>query len=182
MMNLHFCAAPCNVYAFLTSEAYPDAFVPFLPKAPNVPDFTECMDENNRATVRATHVHAKKTRADIVTMNTTLADIFLEAMLEQVRASFQQRRLREPNIIFVDHFLWFVNQYGKTTAKDCKANWQCMAAGWHPADGFNALILCLFTGAAYTSSAGYKMNNGDVINIGLHLIKQCSMYAEEYKV
>jgi hypothetical protein len=180
-MNLLFCAAPRDVYAFLTSEAYPDAFAPFPPKAPNVPNFTRCTDKNNRATVRATHACAKKTRANIVTINTALANVFLEAMSVQVHASFQQRRLRKPNIIFVDLFLWFIKQYGKTTAKDCEANRQCMAANQHPADGFDALILRLFTGAAYASSAGYKMNNVNIIDIGLHLIKRCGMYAEEYK-
>jgi hypothetical protein len=38
-------------------------------------------------------------------MNTALTKIFLEAMSSQVRASFQQRRLREPNIAFVNLFL-----------------------------------------------------------------------------
>jgi hypothetical protein len=46
-------------------------------------------------------------------MNTALANVFLEAMSSQVRTSFQQRHLGEPNIVFVDLFLWFVEQYGK---------------------------------------------------------------------
>ncbi len=100
-------------------------------------------------------------------MNTALADIFLEAMSSQVRASFQQRHLCKPNIIFVDLFLWFVNQYGKTTAKDCKANRQRMAADWHPSNGYDALILRLFTRAAYASSTGFKMNVVNIVDIGL---------------
>jgi hypothetical protein len=151
-MNLLFCAAPCNVYAFLTTKVYPSAFAPFPPVVPNMPDYTACVTDNGRATVRVTHAQDKKMQADIVTMNTALADVFLEAMLSQVHASFQQQCLRKPNIVFVNLFLWFINQYGKTTAKNGKANRQCMAADWHPANGFNALILCLFTGAAYASS------------------------------
>ncbi len=114
-------------------------------------------------------------------MNTTPADFFLQAMSSQVRASFQQWCLCEPNIIFVDLFLWFVNQYGKMTAKDCEANWQCMATNWRPANGFDALILLLFTGAAYVSSVGYRMNDVDIINIGLRIIKRCGMCGKEYK-
>jgi hypothetical protein len=114
-------------------------------------------------------------------MNTTLADVFLETMSAQVCASFQQPRLRKPNIVFVNLFLWSVKQYGKTTAKDCKANRQSMAADWHPAEGFDTLILCLFTGAAFASSAGCKMNDVDIVDIGLCIIKQCGMYGEEYK-
>ncbi len=127
------------------------------------------------------HACNKKTRADIVMMNTTLADVFLDVMSSQVRASFQQRCLRKPNIVFVDLFLWFVKQYRKTTAGDCKANRQCISADWHPADRFDALILCLFTGTAYASSAGCKMNNVDIADIGLRIIKQCGMYSKEYK-
>jgi hypothetical protein len=170
-MNLLFCVAPCDVYAFLTTEAYPDAFALFPLKVPNVPNYTACVDDNSHATVRAMHAQNKKTGSDIITMNTTLANVFLEAMSSQVHASFRQQCLHEPNIIFVHLFLWSVNQYGKTTAKDCKANRQHMAINWHPADGFDALILCLFTRAAYTSSAGFKMNNVDIVNIGLCIIK-----------
>ncbi len=121
-MNLLLCAAPRDVYAFLTTEAYPDTFAPFPPKVADVPDYTACTNNNDRTMAKATYARDKKTRADIVTMNTALANVFLEAMLAQVHASFQQRRLREPNIVFVDLFLWFVKQYGTTTAKDCKAN------------------------------------------------------------
>jgi hypothetical protein len=182
-MNLLFCAAPCdgNVYAFLSSEAYPDAFAPFPPEVPDMPEFTACVNDNDRATVRAMHARNKKTRVDIVTMNTTLANVFLEAMSSQVRASFQQHCLCEPNIIFVDLFLWFVEQYGKMTAEDCEVNCQRMATNWHPANGFDALILRLFTSATYASSAGFKMNDVNIVNIRLHIIKRCGMYSEEYK-
>jgi hypothetical protein len=45
----------------------------------------------------------------------------------------------------------------------------------------NTLILCLFTGAVYASSAGFRMNDVNIINIGLRIIKQCGMYGKEYK-
>jgi hypothetical protein len=180
-MNLLFCAAPCNVYAFLTTEAYPNTFAPFPPKVADVPDYTACTNNNDRAMAKATHARDKKTRADIVTMNTALTNVFLKAMLAQVRASFQQCCLRKPNIVFVDLFLWFVKQYGTTTAEDRKANQQCMATNWHLAKGFDALILRLFTGAAFASSAGCKMNDVNIVDIGLCIIKQWSMYGKEYK-
>jgi hypothetical protein len=144
-MNLLFCTAPPDVHAFLTAEAYPAAFAPSLPIMPDVPDCTACT-----ATVKATHEIYKKTRVDIVTMNTALADVFLKALSSQVHASFLQQRLCKPNIVFANMFLWFVDHYGKTTVEDCKANRQQMAANWHPADGFNTLVLLLFTGAAFT--------------------------------
>jgi len=51
----------------------------------------------------------KKTWADNVTMNTALANIFLEALSLQVHASFLQWHLCEPNIVFVNMFMWFVD-------------------------------------------------------------------------
>jgi hypothetical protein len=120
-------------------------------------------------------------RADITTMNTALANVFLEAMLSQVHASFQQGHLCKINIVFVDLFLWVINQYGKTTAGDCEVHRQRMAADWHPANGFDALILHLFTGDVYASSAGFKMSNVDIVDIGLRIIMQCGMYGKEYK-
>ena len=46
-----------------------------------------------------------------------------------------------------------------------------MAADWHPADEFDALILHLFTRAAYASSAGFRMNSINIVDIGLRIIK-----------
>jgi hypothetical protein len=83
-MNLLFCAAPCNVYPLLTTEAHPDAFLPFLPEVLDMPNYTACVENNGCTTVRATHAQDKKTQVDIVKMNTALADIFFEAMLSQV--------------------------------------------------------------------------------------------------
>jgi hypothetical protein len=180
-MNLLFCAAPKDVYTFLTKEAYPTAFAPFPPMVLDVPNFSTCNDKNKRNTTRSTHALAKKTQADIITMNIALANIFLECLSSQVRASFQQQRLCKPNLIFINMFLWFVNHYGKTTSVNREANRQHMAVDWHPSYGFDHFVLRLFTGAAFTSSAGYPMNDIDIINIGLHVIKRCSMYTKEYK-
>jgi hypothetical protein len=127
------------------------------------------------------HAINKKTRADIITMNTALTNVFLEALSLQVRASFLQQRLHKPNIIFVDMFVWFVGYYGKTTAEDCEANHQRMAADWHLANNFNTLVLHLFTGVAFAGFANFTMANRNIAVIGLGIIKRCSMYAKEYK-
>jgi hypothetical protein len=92
-MNLLFCAAPPDVYAFLTAEAFPAAFAPFLPIMPDVPNYTVCINDDKCTTVKAMHAIDKKTGADIVTMNTTLTDIFLKALSSQVHASFLQWHL-----------------------------------------------------------------------------------------
>ncbi len=180
-MNLLFCAAPKNVYPFLTKEVYPTAFAPIPPMVLEVPNFSTCNYKYDRTTARTTHALAKKLQVDIITMNIALADIFLECHSSQVGASFQQQHLCKPNLVFIDMFLWFVSHYGKTRSEDREANRQRMAVDWHPSDRFDHLVLQLFTGAAFASSAGYLMNKIDVIDIGLHVNKRCSMYTKEYK-
>jgi hypothetical protein len=56
-----------------------------------------------------------------------------------------------------------------------------MAANWHPSDGFEPLATRLFIGASYASVARYPMDDRDIIDIGLHIIKCCGMYSEENK-
>ena len=72
-------------------------------------------------------------------------------------------------------------KYGHTTTKDRKANRQRMATTWHPSEGFEPLATHLFISASYASAACYLMDNRDVIDIGLHIIKRCGMYTKEYK-
>ncbi len=166
----------------ITAEAYPDRrFAPLPPVVNDVLDFTLCTDKNERATLKIRHAIDMKTRADIITMNAALTNVFLSLLSTGVRASYQQQCLQQPNIIFVELFDWFVAQYGTTTAKDRDANRQRMAADWHPADGFDALTLRLFTGAAYGDACRYPISNRDVIDIGIRVIKRCGLYSEEYK-
>ena len=180
-MNLHFCACPCPIYGFFTADAYPDAFAPIPPAVDEVPNYTNCSDENDRAATRAKHALNRKTRADIIIMNAALIDVFLNAVSVEVRAAFQQWRLREPNIVFVDMFEWFAQHYGTLTAEDRDANCQRMATNWHSGDGFDALTLRLFTGVAYANATGYPIVNRNIVDIVIHVIKQCGLYTEEYK-
>jgi hypothetical protein len=56
-----------------------------------------------------------------------------------------------------------------------------MAATWHPSNGFEPLATHHFIGTFYASAARYPMDDHDVIDISLRLIKNCGKYAEEYK-
>ena len=77
---------------------------------PDVPDYTACTNANKRATVKAMHPVDKKTRVDIVTMNTALAKVCLKALSLQVHTSFLQQHLCKLNIVLVNMFVWFVVQ------------------------------------------------------------------------
>ncbi len=56
-----------------------------------------------------------------------------------------------------------------------------MATTWHRSEDFEPLAMRLFIGASYASAACYLMDDCDVIDIGLRIIKHCGMYAKEYK-
>jgi hypothetical protein len=181
-MNLLFCACPCSIYPFFTADAYPDAtYAPIPPVVPDVPDYSTCTNENERATTKACHAILATTRADIITMNAALVDVFLTLISSGVHASFEQIRLREPNIIFVDKIDWFVEKYGTTTPEDRDANRSRMAADWHPSEGFDALTIRLFKGGAYSNACDYPIPLRDIIDIGIRVIKWSGLYNEEYK-
>ena len=65
--------------------------------------------------------------------------------------------------------------------EDCEDNRQQMAADWHASDGFEPLATHLFVGASYASASCFPMDDRDVIDISLRIIKRCGMYSEEYK-
>jgi hypothetical protein len=46
-----------------------------------------------------------------------------------------------------------------------------MATTWHPSEGFEPFATRLLFGASYTSTAHYPMNDHDVIDISLRIIK-----------
>jgi hypothetical protein len=175
-----FCAASPSLYSFFTTEAYPSTFFPFPPEVDAVPDFSTCNSDNERETLKATNARDQKTRADIVT-NAALSDVFLMNLPKAIHQTYEPICMKQPNTVFLHMFNWFIEKYGKTTTEDRKDNRQRMAADWHPSDGFEPLATRLFVGASYTSASRYPMDDRDVIDIGLRVIKRCGMYSEEYK-
>jgi hypothetical protein len=180
-MNMLFYAAAPDLYAFFTKEAYPKKFFPFPKEVEEVPDFKNCTDDNQHETLRLTHALARKTRADIITMNAALSDVFLVNLPKLIRNGYNPIHMGSPNTVFLHMFQWFIKKYGVTTAEEQVENRQQMAADWQPADGFEQLVTRLFLGASYASAARYPMEERDIIDMGLPVIKCCGMYAEEYK-
>ena len=76
-MNMLFCAASPGLYSFFTNETYPTNYYLFPAEVDSIPDFSACNSNNERETLKATNARDQKTRADIVTMNATLSDVFL---------------------------------------------------------------------------------------------------------
>ncbi len=176
-----FCAASPSLYSFFTTKPYPSTFFPFPPEVDAVPDFSTCNSDNERETLKAVNARDRKTRADIVTMNATLSNVFLANLPKAIRQTYEPIRMKQPNTVFLHMFNWFIEKYGKTATEDREDNRQRMTADWHPSDGFEPLTTRLFVGASYVSASRYLMDDRDVIDIGLRVIKRCGMYSEEYK-
>ena len=88
-MNMLFCAASPGLYSFFTNEAYPTSFFSFPPENDAIPDFTACTSDNKQESLKATHTRDQKTRADIVTMNLALADVFLTNLPKAIREKYE---------------------------------------------------------------------------------------------
>jgi hypothetical protein len=123
-MNMLFCATVPDLFAFFTKEAYPNEFFPFPKEVEEVPDFTNCTDDNQRETLKLTHALARKTRADIITMNAALSDVFLANLPKLIRNGYDSIRMGSPNTVFLHMFQWFIKKYGITAAEEREENWQ----------------------------------------------------------
>ena len=153
------------------NKTYPSDYFLFPDKVNSIPEFSACNSDNERKTLTATNARDRKTRADIVTMNATLSNVFLANLPKAIRETYEPICMKQPNTVFLHMFDWFIKKYGKTTTKDCEENRQRMAADWHPSDGFEPLATCLFIGASNKSATRYPMEIHDVIDIGLCIIK-----------
>jgi len=180
-MNMLFFAASPGLYSFFMNDAYHTDYFLFPNEVHSVLDFSACISDNECETLNATNTRNQKTRADIVTMNAALFDVFLTNLPKAIHETYEPIRMKQPNTVFLHIFDWFITKYGKTTTKDREENRQQMAADWHPSNDFEPLVTRLFIGASYESAARPPMDNRDVIDIGLCVISRCRMYSEEYK-
>jgi hypothetical protein len=88
-MNMLFCAESPGLYSFFTTKAYPASFFLFPVEVDAIPDFSACTTDNERKTLKATNARDRKTRADIVTMNAALFDIFLANLPKVTRKTYE---------------------------------------------------------------------------------------------
>jgi hypothetical protein len=123
-MNMLFCAAAPELYALFTKEAYPSTFFLFLKEVEEVPDFNNCTDNNQHEMLKSMHTLAKKTRADIITMNAALSNVFLANLPKSICNGYDPIHMGLPNTAFLHMFDWFIKKYGVTSAKDREENQQ----------------------------------------------------------
>ena len=99
-MNMLFCAASPGLYSFFTNKAYPSTFFPFPTEVPSVPDFSTCNFDNEHETMKATNARNHKLRADIVTMNAALSDVFFVNLPKAICERHEPICMKQPNTVF----------------------------------------------------------------------------------
>jgi hypothetical protein len=128
-MNLLYVAVNPNLYKhYAGNEAYPDGDYPFPNEVPNVPDYTGTIDFNDCTAKKCTHGMALKKHNNVVNMNATLINTFLDLIPIAFKQAYEQKRMEDPNAVFREMFDWFVFKYGHMLAEDCKANRIMMAS------------------------------------------------------
>jgi hypothetical protein len=181
-MNLLYVAIDptlCSHYS--SSKAYPNADYPFPPEIVDVLNYSGCASNNNHANVQVTHSMALKQCNNLINMYSALINAFLNLILVAFKQSYKQIRMENPNSIFCEMFARFVTKYGRTCADNCKANCTAMTLEWHPSQGLELLVRCLFQGATFANLAKHPIPDDDIVNIGICVIHQTGLFAEENK-
>jgi hypothetical protein len=181
-MNLLYVAVDPNLYLhYSAGEAYPNASYPFPADVDEVPDFSACTTDNDRAAAKISHAILLKTRNDVVNMNAALIDTLLGLIPPAFKILYEQERMMDPNAVFRQCFNWFVAKYGRTSAEDRETNRTAMAADWHPSMGFEVLTSRLFRGVTFASLSGHPITDKDTVDIGVRVLNRTGLFGEEYK-
>jgi hypothetical protein len=174
-MNLLYVAVdPSLCTHYSTGKAYPHEMYPFTNNIDEVPNFTTCTNDKERAAAKTTHVILLKTQNNSSNMNTMLINSLLSLILTAFKLLYNQEQMMNPNRVFWQCFDWFVIKYGCTLAEERKNNWMAMAANWHPLMGFEVLTLRLFCGITFVSLSGHPITDQDTINIGVWVLNHMS--------
>jgi hypothetical protein len=181
-MNLLHVAVDPDLYKhYAGNKAYPVDCYPFPADVPDVPDYVGSINLNDRAARKCTHRMALKKCSNVVNMNNALIEVFLDLIPVAFKQADEQKRMEDPNTVFREMFDWFVFKYGCTLAEDREANHTVMASELHPSMGFKLLAARLFRGATFANLAKYPINDDDIVNIGIHVLHQTGLFAEDYK-
>ena len=108
IMNMLLCATSPGLYLFFTNKTYPTNYFPFPIKVDAILDLTACTSDNERESLNATHAGNQKTKADIVTMNSALADVFLANLPKAIRETYEPIKMKDPNTVFLYMSDWFI--------------------------------------------------------------------------
>jgi hypothetical protein len=103
-MNMLSLAASLDLCSYFISKAYPSSYFLFPKEVDDIPDFSACTSDNKRKSLKATHACDQKTRADIVTINLALFDVFLANLPKAICKTYKLIHMKQPNTVFLHMF------------------------------------------------------------------------------
>jgi hypothetical protein len=181
-MNLLYVTVGPVLYThYSAGETYPANNYSFPDDVDEVPNFSACNNDNDRAAAKITHSILLKTHSNVVNMNVVFNNTLLGLILTAFKLLYEQERMMDPNAVFRQCFDWFITKYGRTSAEDCEANHTTMAADWHPSMGFEVLTSRLFRDVTFASLSGHPITDKDAVDIGVCVFNCTGLFAKEYK-
>ncbi len=104
-MNLLYVAVDPSLYThYSTGEEYPQDMYPFPDNVNDVPNFTTCTNDNERAAAKILHMILLKTQNAIVNMNTALTNTLLSLIPTVFKLLNKQEWMMNPNAVFRQWF------------------------------------------------------------------------------
>ena len=104
-MNLLYIVVDPNLYLhYSAGEGYPVGSYPFPTDVDEVPDFSACTTNNDRAGAKITHAILLKTCNDAVNMNAALIDTLLSLISSAFKILYEQELIMNPNAVFCQCF------------------------------------------------------------------------------
>jgi hypothetical protein len=89
---------------YSAGKAYPAQQYPFPNDVDEVPNFTTCDDDNDRAAAKITHAIALKTQNGVVNMNTALINTLLSLIPMAFKILYELEQMVDPNAVFCQCF------------------------------------------------------------------------------
>ncbi len=122
----------------ITPPSRPVNMYPYPPRPTDAPDFIGAADNNDRESRKIAHAIDVKRYTDVQNMNTALINTFLTLLPPQAKLAYEAICIMNPNVVFREAFMWFLEKYGTTQALEHKQNLDSMTLPWTPTDGFDA--------------------------------------------
>ena len=171
-----FVCLPAEQYAMHTNTAYPAR----VPNPGDIPNYEGVTDPGEKAMIWHRFCILRKYYMDTQTMDSSLIDRFLTLLQSTYTDEYKLIRTGDCKQTFQVCFNWFLTKYAHNNEIDRTANKEAMTKQWNPADGFERLVAQLTKGLIFALYAGAGIIDVDVVDMGIGLILQTGLFAEEY--
>ena len=139
------------------------------------------MNVENNATIRDTWERRYMFYIEDRHMNCALCKMVLSLVLPEIKRTFEEEMIDNPNIKFKDRTDSFWGTYGRVTKEEeAKDNKDRLTTAWQPHQGFEALVAQIEACLVYSHFAKKLIPDGVLIGTFLICVKQMGCYQTGY--